>query len=139
MEEPNVKDFLPSATTEEAIKTEEIKFKRFKAPFKIKSLMAGQTLELQKEATTKIFNEKTRIYDSRLDQEKLTSLYVTESVVTPNLNSAELQKAYGTIGDPYGTLTHMLTAGEFAALVNAVMKLSGLDESNQDVIETVKN
>lgn len=138
MSEPTIKDFLPDAV-ESGVKTEEIQFKRFKKPFKLKSLMASQMDDLRRRATNKKFNDKTHIYDEIVDQDKLTQSYVTESVVVPNLNSEELQTAYGTFGSPYDTLTHMLTSKEFNALVQAVNKLSGLNEDNDAVIKKVKN
>lgn len=138
MSEPTIKDFLPNAV-ESGVQTEEIQFKRFKKPFKIKSLMASQMDNLRKQATNKKYNEKTHIYDEVVDQDKLTRSYVTESIVVPNLNSEELQTAYGTFGSAYETLTHMLTASEFNALVQKVNDLSGLNEDNNAVVKTVKN
>ncbi|ADL04003.1 phage tail assembly chaperone [Lacrimispora saccharolytica] len=60
------------------------------------------------------------------------------AVVFPNLNDADLQKAYGVLG---GTklLKKMLLIGEFAALAEEVRSLSGLEEDINDDIEEAKN
>lgn len=60
------------------------------------------------------------------------------AVVFPDLNDADLQKAYGVLG---GTklLKKMLLIGEFAALAEEVRNLSGLEEDINDDIEEAKN
>lgn len=60
------------------------------------------------------------------------------AVVFPDLNDADLQKAYGVLG---GTklLKKMLLIGEFAALAEEVRTLSGLEEDINDDIEEAKN
>lgn len=60
------------------------------------------------------------------------------AVVEPDLNNAELQKAYGTLGAPE-TLTKMLYVGEFATLMQAALDLSGLDKDINEDIEEAKN
>ena len=60
------------------------------------------------------------------------------AVVFPDLNDADLQKAYGVLG---GTklLKKMLLIGEFATLAEEVRNLSGLEEDINDDIEEAKN
>lgn len=60
------------------------------------------------------------------------------AVVEPDLENAELQSAYGTLGASK-TLAAMLYVGEFATLMQEVQKLSGLDEDINDDIEKAKN
>lgn len=140
MAEPNVKDFLPD-NVKSGRKTEEIKLKRFKTPFKIRNLMGNEIDTLNKQATKKVFNQRTRMYDVQTDQDKVGRLYLAESVIVPDLNNKELQEAYGTIGEPYQTLARMLTAGELAELTNEVTRFSGLNnqEDSGSVIKAVKN
>lgn len=59
-------------------------------------------------------------------------------VVFPDLKNAELQKAYGVLGEA-AVLQKMLYAGEFAELAQAVQDLSGLEEDINEEIEEVKN
>ena len=59
-------------------------------------------------------------------------------VVFPDLKNAELQKAYGVLGES-ALLQKMLYAGEFAELAQAVQDLSGLEEDINEDIEEVKN
>ena len=63
---------------------------------------------------------------------------VAAAVVEPDLNSAELQKAWGVLG-PERVLTTMLYVGEYSKLMEEVQKLSGLDTDINDEIEEAKN
>lgn len=60
------------------------------------------------------------------------------AVVEPDLNNADLQKRWGTLGAPK-TLAKMLYVGEFATLMQAALELSGLDEDINEDIEEAKN
>lgn len=60
------------------------------------------------------------------------------AVVFPDFKNAELQKAYGVLGE-VELLKTMLYAGEFAELAQAVQELSGLDTDINEEIEEVKN
>ncbi len=60
------------------------------------------------------------------------------AVVFPDLKNAELQKAYGVLGE-VELLKTMLYAGEFAELGQAVQELSGLDTDINEEIEEAKN
>ena len=63
---------------------------------------------------------------------------VAAAVVEPDLNNAELQKAWGVLG-PERVLTAMLYVGEYSRLMEEVQKLSGLDTDINDEIEEAKN
>jgi hypothetical protein len=63
---------------------------------------------------------------------------VASAVVFPDLKNAELQKAYGVLGE-VELLKTMLYVGEFAELAQAVQELSGLDVDINEEIEEVKN
>ena len=60
------------------------------------------------------------------------------AVVEPDLENADLQKAYGTLGASR-TLSKMLYVGEFGTLLEAVQELSGLDKDINEGIEEAKN
>lgn len=60
------------------------------------------------------------------------------AVVSPDLENAELQKAYGVLGN-IKLLEKMLLIGEFTALGEAVRELSGLDKDINDDKDEVKN
>lgn len=59
-------------------------------------------------------------------------------VVFPDLQSAELQKAYGVLGADK-VLPAMLYVGEFTTLMQEVQELSGLDKDINEEIEEAKN
>ncbi|MDF7683637.1 hypothetical protein PT287_09025 [Lactobacillus sp. ESL0679] len=134
----NIKDFLME-NVENPIKTEEVKFKRFKSPFKIKSLMADELTKLRNDATKQVLNKKTHQYEARTDQNKLTDLMIEASIVSPNLHNAELMKSYGVVdGDPTELLQKMLTMSEYGELATRINDLSSVEDA-QAVKETAKN
>jgi len=60
------------------------------------------------------------------------------AVLDPPLDNAELQKAYGVLGES-ALLQKMLYVGEYGDLAQAVQEISGLDEDINDLIEEAKN
>jgi hypothetical protein len=63
---------------------------------------------------------------------------VAKAVVSPDLMNAELQSAYGVMGESK-LLQKMLYIGEFAALSAAVQEISGLDKDINEEIDEAKN
>ena len=109
-----------------AQETKEIKFKRFKSPFKVRSLTGEDVNRLRREATKRVLNRKTHQYENETDQNEFISKVVAESVVVPDLLNEKLQRSYGIIGDPEKLLGAMLSAGEYSVLANEVTELSHL-------------
>lgn len=135
----NVADFI---NVESPVKTEDVKLKRFKTPFKIKSLTAEDVSELRKEATRKTLNKKTHTYQPEMDQNKFEDLVMASSIVVPNLHDQKLQEHYTGLGDPAKVLGNMLTAGEYVELSQRVMDISGLNDStdsSESLVTEVKN
>lgn len=135
----NVEDFI---NVESPIKEKEIKFKRFKAPFKIRSLTAKEVSDLRNESKETKLNKTTKTLQKVLDQDKFENKLMVASVVVPNLLDEKLQKHYGAYGDPAGTLEAMLLAGEYNILAEKVLELSGIDantDNDDDLVTEAKN
>lgn len=135
----DVKDFLMTNvdTTEQ---TKEVKFNRFNSPFVIKALTAEENSTLQKQATKRVQDKKTRQMISEINQEKYVDLLIESSVITPDLNSEELQKSWRCIADPSSLLKKMLLAGEYGELATQIQELSGFDAENiSDLVDDAKN
>lgn len=133
----SVEDFLVENVTP-ANDKKEVKFKRFKSPFIIKGLSAEEQLQLRKDNTRKVLNKKTHKYENEIDQDKLIEDLMAASVVSPNLNSDELQRSWGVIGNPAKLLEKMLTGGEYNHLAEEVNDFNDVDDS-QELIEEAKN
>lgn len=131
----SVSDFLKGNV--ETVENKEIKFPRFKSAFVIKPLSAKDLTDIRKKATSLSFNKKIGQSVKTVDQDKLSDEMVIASVVTPDLNNAELQSSYGTVADPVGTIQAMLEAGEYTELMEEIQELSGF-ESAEDSVEEVK-
>ncbi|MDT7015320.1 phage tail assembly chaperone [Levilactobacillus namurensis] len=132
-EQFSVKDFIRERETAR----QELQFKGFKAPFIIQEVTNEENEHLQAQSTVVRVSRGQRIRD--LNQQKYTEALLVAAVVQPDLNSTDLQKAYGTPGDPAGTLKRMLSMGELTELSQAVTVLCGLDQSQDDEVEGVKN
>lgn len=135
----SVNDFLLE-NVGSPVEKRELRLKRFKTPWTIKSLTAEETSELRKLATKRELNKRTHQYEQATDQNKFADSVLTAAVVVPDLNNAELQKSWGCIGEPEKLLKRMLSMGEYTELSNAVMDLSGLnDDDSNDLVDTAKN
>lgn len=138
VEATSISDFL-AENVAPARETKEIKFKRFKSPFKVRSLTGEDVNRLRREATKRVLNRKTHQYESETDQNEFISKVVTESVVVPDLLNEKLQRSYGVIGDPEKLLGAMLSAGEYSVLANEVTELSHLDGDMNTLVDEAKN
>ena len=132
----SIQDFL--LTNVQQDETKEVHFKRFKSPFVIRSIDESVNDELKKRATRKTKNRQG-ITISEFNQDQYINSLVIECIVTPDLHNAELQEAYGTIGDAIKTLKKMLRAGEYATLGDEIKSINGFDEDVNDLVEEVKN
>lgn len=137
-ETTSISDFL-AENVAPAQETKEIKFKRFKSPFKVRSLTGEDVNRLRREATKRVLNRKTHQYENETDQNEFISKVVAESVVVPDLLNEKLQRSYGVIGDPEKLLGAMLSAGEYSVLANEVTELSHLDGDMNALVDEAKN
>lgn len=102
-------------------------------PFIIRPLSQEENAELIRKHT-----RKDKKGNENLDRVSYNQEMTASAVVFPDLENAELQKAYGVLGASK-LLTAMLYVGEYGALIQAVHELSGLDIDINEEIEKVKN
>jgi hypothetical protein len=103
-------------------------------PFVIRPISEKENAQLIKKYTKT--DKKTG--QERLDRTEYSHALVASAVIFPDLKNAELQNAYGVLGET-SLLGVMLNIGEFATLSQAVTELSGLDGDINEDIEEVKN
>lgn len=136
MTQKSIKSFLlaDASVLEE---TKEIKFPQFDEAFVIRSLTADEFDNITKRSTRRMKQNGSIVKE--VDQNKLVDTLVAEAVVTPDLNDAELQEYYGTIGNAAGTARKMLKAGQWGDLIKDVQDLSGFDhEPLDELVDEVK-
>lgn len=131
-----VKGFLKRREERLAI-TQEVYLEGFDEPFIIKAISNKENERLAKNF------RKTRLTkggkrESVLDDEAYGAALVVQSIVTPDLHNAEIQEFYGTQGDAIATLKEMVSMGEYLKLQNAISKLNGFDEDDEEIVEEVK-
>lgn len=86
----------------------------------------------------KKFTKRDKKGNETFDRAEYVQAMTALAVVFPDLANAELQKAYGVLGES-ALLQKMLFVGEYAELGQAVQELSGLDKNINEDIEEVKN
>ena len=84
------------------------------------------------------FTRKDKKGVETFNRTEYVSALTASAVVFPDLTNAELQKAYGVIGET-SLLNNMLLVGEYAELAQAVQTLSGLEKDINEDIEEAKN
>ena len=67
-----------------------------------------------------------------------TGKLVVACVVYPDLNDAALQDSYGAMGADT-LVKKMLTAGEYAALLEKVQEINGYDKDMSELVDEAKN
>ena len=122
------------AENKEVLVSERFKENGKPVPFVIRPITQDENGELLKKYRKVDKKTGNETFNRVAYNHALTAL----AVVEPDLNNAELQKAWGVLG-PEKLLTKMLYVGEFANLLEAVQELSGLDQDINDDIEEVKN
>ena len=122
------------AENKEVLVSERFKENGKPVPFVIRPITQDENGELLKKYRKVDKKTGNETFNRVAYNHALTAL----AVVEPDLNNAELQKAWGVLG-PEKLLTKMLYVGEFANLLEAVQELSGLDQDINDDIEEAKN
>lgn len=102
--------------------------------WEIRAITSKENDQLMRKHTKRDKKTKQEIFD----RTSYTNDLVASAVVYPDLKNAELQKAYGVLGD-VELLQKMLIMGEFMKLSEEVQKISGLDVEDEDTVEAIKN
>jgi len=106
-------------------------------PWEIRPLSEAEIDDIRRAATRRIKGRRGAVTEE-LDQSRLTSMLIIESVVFPSLKSEELQRSWGVVGAE-SLLSKMLLGGEYAFLGEKVQELSGFDEDPNQQVEDLKN
>jgi hypothetical protein len=110
-------------------------------PFEIKALEQDEIERLQDECTKPPIIKHGRIMvPEKMDKNRYIARLCVESMIYPNLKDPELLKSYGRV-DPVELLKKdiLSISGEYAELVEAVMKINGFDEDITKLMEEAKN
>lgn len=130
----SINDFL----RKRELKTKEIHFDGMQSPFIIGEITNDVNEKLRKQATRQKKNPRTGQIEQNTDQNYYTDLLLVASVKQPDLNNADIQKYYGTMGDASETLKTMLSFSEYNKLALAVNEISGVTETLDDEVSDVK-
>jgi len=82
-------------------------------------------------------DKKNRI-TQELDQNKYTSMSIAKSVVFPDLESVELQDSYGAMGAE-DLIKKMLLSSENIRLMKVFNRVSGIDQSMEEMVDEAKD
>lgn len=107
-------------------------------PWRLRVLTNDELDDMTRRCKKKEFIPKTREYKVSVDNVKLELEMICASVVYPNLNDANLQDSYGTVGAE-ATVKAMLTPGEYSDLARAVTEVAGFQMGMNEQVRTAKN
>lgn len=94
------------------------------APFKIRSVSQEENEQITKASRRQ--RKVGSMVQEHLDSIEYGRRLVVTCTMVPDFRAKEMCEAYGTL-DPMQVPGKMLTAGEFAALLDAISELSGFD------------
>jgi len=106
--------------------------------WKLRVLTNDEMDKLHKRHTKRVPMKGTRDFKTEFDNEAFAMDMALQSIVYPNLDDAELQDSWGTIGAE-DTLKAMLTPGELTDLYSAVAQVCDFEAGMDDKIKRVKN
>lgn len=108
-------------------------------PWEIKSITGIEDEAIKKSCMVKVaVNGKRGQFTQEFDFNKYSALLATACTVYPNLNSTQLQNAYGVMGAE-DLLKKMLKPGEYNNYIAKVQEINGFDIPQSDLIEEAKN
>lgn len=94
--------------------------------------------KLRNRHTKMIKDGKTGVTREKFDSQGFNDAMLLESIVFPNLDDMELQESWG-VNDPLELVKAMLTPGEYADLLNAVVEAQGFEVGMDEKVRAVKN
>lgn len=106
--------------------------------WKINVLQNKAIDKLRNRYTKMIKDGKTGVTREKFDSQGFNDAMLLESIVFPNLDDMELQDSWG-VNDPLELVKAMLTPGEYADLLNAVVEAQGFEVGMDEKVRAVKN
>ncbi|MGE4214845.1 MAG: phage portal protein [Anaerotignaceae bacterium] len=108
-------------------------------PWEIKSITGIEDEAIKKSCMVKVavMGKRSQVTQD-FDVNKYSALLATACTVYPNLNSTQLQNAYGVMGAE-DLLKKMLKPGEYNNYIAKVQEINGFDLPQRDLIEEAKN
>lgn len=107
-------------------------------PFVMKPLSTKRIDELEAECTKPEIKKGKKVGE-KLDSKRFSLRIAIESTVYPDFRDAELLKSYG-LTDPVDVARSVLSVGgEYMEWLQAANRINGFDESEDDLIDEVKN
>ncbi|MGL5437528.1 MAG: phage tail assembly chaperone [Lachnospiraceae bacterium] len=117
----------------EVVISERFQEKGVPVPWKIRPVTQEENA-----AIVKKYTKRNKKGDQEFDRLTYTQELTATGVVFPDLNSDELQKAYGVMGT-IKLMGKMLLVGEYGKLAQEVQRISGLEDDINDEMEEAKN
>lgn len=103
------------------------------------NVLQNKVIDKLRNRYTKIIKDgKTGVTREKFDSQGFNDAMLLESIVYPNLDDMELQDSWG-VNDPLELVKAMLTPGEYADLLNAVVEAQGFEVGMDEKVRAVKN
>lgn len=103
------------------------------------NVLQNKVIDKLRNRYTKVIKDgKTGVTREKFDSQGFNDAMLLESIVFPNLDDMELQDSWG-VNDPLELVKAMLTPGEYADLLNAVVEAQGFEVGMDEKVRAVKN
>ncbi|WP_291563719.1 MULTISPECIES: phage tail assembly chaperone [unclassified Clostridium] len=132
-------DFLMDSFEEVEEIEREITIGGRKRKMKFKPIGATVGDEIRKKCRKVTFTKGQKVIDT--DQDKYMARLIIETTTYPDLKNAELQSAWGVIGEEalLEAMKCKMKDGEYGQWSGVVSEVNGYDRSMQELIEEAKN
>jgi hypothetical protein len=114
----------------------DVPIKRLNTHFTVKAI-DGQTINRLRDQATHYVGKGAN-KKAQLNEEEFNGSLIVEACITPDFNNAKLLAKYGA-RDGADCVQKALLAGEIMALQEAILRLSGFEDNNDEELEEVKN
>jgi hypothetical protein len=133
MTERNSRDILQALLAPSNDVRKLVPMKRFGIDFEIKALLSEEMEQITQQATRLVGKGK-----KNFDEDLFNYLTISKACVVPNWEDEKLLEALG-VPTPVDAIKKRLLFGEVATLLQEITQLNGLDQSDEDEIEEIKN
>ncbi|GIN39606.1 phage tail assembly chaperone [Heyndrickxia oleronia] len=113
----------------------EVYIKRLGGYFQIRSIDSQELNSIKEQATHFVGKGVNR--EEVIDDLEFKKILISKACINPDFNNDDLKQKYGAV-DAADCVEKSLLPGEIAKLIEEIFKLSGFDDSEEE-IEAVKN
>lgn len=131
--EQNTQDFLKALLAPDNDVRQKVPMKRFGLDFEVRALEPDEVSKIT-QRSTRLTGKKEKVFN----EDMFNYLTIAAACVTPNWEDEALHEALG-VHDAIGAIKKRLLFGEVAQLLGVIGDLNGFNQTDEEMIEEIKN